>query len=180
MDGGRITGPAGVSTVTGGVLTGSPLGGEVATPPVKPGLTEVTAGPAAGGVVPGAVAHGHHVRTRSAELSVNYPRLLRVCVSLCLDDSGLPAAEAPGAAPGAAGGTGNPKISCTNKMIKLVRFANQRKSMIELHMFTVVGRAFRSGRSLSTEEKSMLKFSRGPVGHRGSARDTKSLITFCS
>ena len=83
MDGGRrgrVTGPAllaaGVSTVTGGVLAGpelgSPLGGEVAAPPVKPGLTEVTAGSEAGGVVPGAVAHGHHVRTRFSELSVQY------------------------------------------------------------------------------------------------------------
>ena len=65
--------------------------------------------------MPGAVAHGHHVRTRSAELSIHTCNLLRVSVSLCLDDSGLPAAEAPGAAGGAAGGTGNPTSSCAIK-----------------------------------------------------------------
>ena len=61
-----------------GPQRGNPPGGEVgevAAPPVKPGLTEVAAGPAAGGVVLvvlGAVAHGHHVRTRFAEPSFHY------------------------------------------------------------------------------------------------------------
>ena len=58
-------------------------------------------------------------------------------------------------------------------------FADQHYSITKLQVFAVVkGRAFeelRSGRSLSTEGKSTLKFGRGPVGHRGSARGFMSI-----